>query len=348
MLRTVLLADGDQEVLLTLKEGLGNALEAFTISIAGDGLIAAEKLRNEPICLVVADLGMARMDGFELIAHVSRNYPDISAIAITDHDSTQTRDRALNAGAIACLAKPFPVEQLVRLIKEALKNTSDGGLLHGISPGMFLQLIEMELKTCTIRMLDKDSGKQGVLFFKEGILLDARSEGIRGMEAAYRIFSWDEVDVSIQNACLQKEMVIGGELQPILLEAMRLKDEHQEKNAVPDDALLLEEIELIEVSPDDDAITENRLKRVRDGLASALGDNAGVKRIVEDASLAPLVKYAQNLGSFLSLGSFNAGYLTREGGSGTAILPGQPPIAVEVAERCPRDRLMRALRGMNQ
>ncbi len=123
------------------------------------------------------------------------------------------------------ITKPFRVEDLASEIQRTLKREADGGTLHDVSSGMFLQLIEMEQKTCTIRIADSRNQKQGVLYFRDGDLLDARINGLKGEKAAHEIFSWDEVTLSIQNGCPLTEKRIQGELQAILLEAMRLKDE---------------------------------------------------------------------------------------------------------------------------
>jgi len=126
---------------------------------------------------------------------------------------------------VGYVEKPFKVEDLARKITTALKKQADGGILRHVSSGTFIQLLEMEQKTCTIRLTDGKSGKHGVLFFREGELLDARVNGLRGTDAAYKIFAWDEVTLSIQNTCSLEEDKIQSDLQAILLEAMRLKDE---------------------------------------------------------------------------------------------------------------------------
>jgi len=90
---------------------------------------------------------------------------------------------------------------------------------------MFVQLIEMEAKTCTIRVENKSSGKIGVLFFNKGELLDARIDEQHGETVAHDIFAWDKVTFYIQDACKLKEKRIDKGLQSILLDAMRQKDE---------------------------------------------------------------------------------------------------------------------------
>ncbi|MBW1707509.1 MAG: response regulator, partial [Deltaproteobacteria bacterium] len=225
MIKKVLIVDDDQEMLLSLKEGLEKYNETFSVLMAGDGLIAMEKLKKLPVSLVVTDLKMPRMDGFTLLARIMEQYPDIPVIIMTGYSTPEMQKLAREGGAVGYIEKPFMIEDLARKIMTAMRKESEGGTLHGISSGMFLQLIEMEQKTCTIRLEDKSSGKQGVLFFRDGELLDARINGLQGVKAAYEIFSWDEVTLSIQNVCPQKEKKIESDLQVVLLEAMRLKDE---------------------------------------------------------------------------------------------------------------------------
>jgi hypothetical protein len=100
-------------------------------------------------------------------------------------------------------------------------------MLHGFATGVFVQLVEMEAKTCTIRIFNRRTQQKGVLFFRDGELMDARVESTTGLEAAYAILSWDEVSLSIQNTCPQTVKRIDGDLQGILLEAMRQKDEEK-------------------------------------------------------------------------------------------------------------------------
>jgi len=225
MIKKVLIVDDDQEMLLSVKEGLEKYEDTFSIILAGDGVMAVDKLKENPISLVVTDLKMPRMNGFALLSHIMENYPDIPVIIITAYSTPEMEKQARLGGAVGYIEKPFMIEDLARKIMATMRKESEGGTLHGISSGMFLQLIEMEQKTCTIRVTDRASNKMGVLFFRDGNLLDARVNGSQGIDAAYLIFSWEEVNLSIQNECPKKERKIEGDLQGILIEAMRRKDE---------------------------------------------------------------------------------------------------------------------------
>ncbi len=339
MIKNVLIVDDDQEMLLSVKEGLEKYDETFSVIIAGDGEIAVDKLRSHPVSLVVTDLKMPRMNGFTLLAHIIEHYPDIPVIIITAYSTPEMEKQARSGGAVGYIEKPFMIEELARKIVSALRHESEGGTLHGISSGTFLQLIEMEQKTCTIRVADKGSEKLGVLFFRNGELMDARVNGVSGIEAAYQIFSWDEVNLSIQNSCQKKEKNFEGDLQGILLEAMRLKDE-----AVAE-VEALEELEVTEIAePPAEPMIISQVETIRNRLKEELGQRSGVDDIYQDSAWGGLLEQAQGVGDILDAGPLRVGYIDRRDGDDLILLPGEAaPMVISVNPRGPKDRILQIL-----
>ena len=233
MIKNVLLVDDDTEMLHALKEGFKRYRESFTVLLAEDGLMALEVLQKHIISLVVTDLKMPNMDGFELLAHIMQHFPDIPVIIITGYSTPEMEHLAREGGAVGYIGKPFLVENLARQILTTLRKESEGGTLHNISSGMFLQLIEIEQKTCTIRLEEKASGNKGILFFSDGELFDARVNNMQGEAAAHEIFSWDAVNLSIQNGCALKENRIQSDLQQLILGAMRRKTRARRRACTP-------------------------------------------------------------------------------------------------------------------
>jgi len=345
MIKNVLIVDDDQEMLLSVKEGLEKYDESFSAVIAGDGDIAVEKLRQGPISLVVTDLKMPRMNGFSLLAHIMEHYPDIPVIIITAYSTPEMEKQALLGGAVGYIEKPFMIEDLARKIASTLRKESEGGTLHGISSGTFLQLIEMEQKTCTIRVVDRESEKKGVLFFMDGELLDARVNGLSGVEAAYDIFSWDEVNLSIQNTCQQKENRIDGDLQAILLEAMRRKDESKGVPEDEDETRTVELLDPLDVSEStDEPWSEESVERIRKKLNQALDQRSGVDDVYRDRSWEELIRQVEVVGNLFNAGPFRVGYVDRRSGADLILLPGSDaPTVISVNPRGPKDRILQIL-----
>jgi len=337
VVKTVLLVDDDQEMLVSLEEGLSKYDETFSITTAEDGLRAVDQLKNNTISLVVTDLKMPKMDGFSLLSHIMEHYPEIPVIIITGYSTSDMERLAREGGAIGYIAKPFMIDDLAKRIITTLRKEAEGGTLHSVSSGIFLQLMEMEEKTCTVRLIEKASGKQGILFFLDGQVLDARCESLRGEAAAYEIFSWDDVSLSIQNSCAQKERRIHRDLQAILLDAMRLKDELKRvrKSETPKKKPSTPSNEKIE--------TTTPVERVKRLLEKEVGKGYGIEDIYEDPSWESFVKGIRRLGSAFNSGEFKAAYIDRGESKDFILVPGESVTVVAVNPKCARDRILEAL-----
>jgi DNA-binding response OmpR family regulator len=341
MIKKVLIVDDDLEMLLSLKEGLSRYDETFAVLTALDGADGLDQIKNNTISLVVTDLKMPKMDGFSFLSQIMEHYPEIPVIIITGYSTPEMERMAREGGAVGYIAKPFMLEDLARKIVTTLRREADGGTLHSISSGLFLQLMEMEERTCTIRLFEKTTGKQGILFFRDGELLDAKSDTLRGEAAAYEIFSWEEVSLSIQNSCQQKEKRIRKDLQAILLESARLKDERGQ--AGHDEAVEEEESSL---SVHDQAAEEpSTIETLMAVLDKELGEGSGVEDIYYDDSWGELSKAIRGLGEFFMGGEWRAGYIDRGDSNDFILIPREKMVVMSVNPRCPRDRIMDLLGG---
>jgi CheY-like chemotaxis protein len=341
MKKKVLIVDDDQEMLLSLKEGFEKYNATFSVLMAEDGLVATKKLEKETISLVITDLRMPRMDGFALLSMIMEQYPDIPVIIMTGYSTPEMERLAKEGGAVGYVEKPFMIDDLASKVLATLRKESEGGTLHSVSSGMFLQLIEMEQKTCTIRLIDKTSGKEGVLFFCDGELFDARTANLKGESAAYKIFSWDEVNLSIQNECRQREQKIHRDINAILLEAMRLKDEADEEE---EPEVVQEEIEEIEELPEElESKTTDPLMRMQTRLKEEVGERCGLEDIYQDNSWDGFLAQISRIGAFFRAGKLKLIYLDRNEPNDLILVPGTKTAVLLVNAKCPRDRIITIL-----
>jgi len=337
--REVLLVEDVEAILNSIREGLEEYQESFSVASACNGQVAIERLRERHISLVVTDLKMPEADGFQLLSHVMEFYPDIPVIVMTGYSNTEMERLAQRGGAIGYIAKPFKIEDLAKKILNALRRESDGGKLHSVSSGMFLQLIEMEQKTCTIRIQDRSSRQQGVLFFKEGELMDSRINGLKGLDAAYTIFGWEEVNLSIQNSCPVEKKKLEGELQAILFEAMRLKDEREKKKKK-----LGEGASGSAVFPGrNEKGIPDATEIVRRKIGKEMGTRCGVEGIRYDNSWDGLLGQMRRIGKSFNFGSLRLVYMDQGGTKDTILLPTEKTVSLFVNNRCPRDRIVKVL-----
>ena len=95
-------------------------LTDYEVEIVKSGEEAVKRLKRSEFNLVLTDLDMPGMDGLELLSHVKSQYPDVPVIVVTGLVSEESRNEALEAGAVSLLSKPYTRDQLLAIISESL------------------------------------------------------------------------------------------------------------------------------------------------------------------------------------------------------------------------------------
>ncbi len=222
----VLIVDDDKNFLLSFVDGLMAQDDQFKVLTAENGKQALRVLKSNPIDLVITDLKMPVMDGFELLADMSRNHSRVPVIVITAFGTPEIEERIRALGGLQYLEKPLDFGLTLERIYEELEAKS-GGFIRGVSLPSFLQLMEIEKKSCVLSI--RSTGRNGMLFFSHGELIDAETESLQGEAAALDIVSWDEAEIEIVAKVKKREKKIDSNLNFIVMEAYRLKDEMNRK-----------------------------------------------------------------------------------------------------------------------
>jgi len=291
-MKTILLVDDETNFLLSLADMLRANEDEFSIKTAGNGKDAADIIDNESIDLVVTDLNMPVMDGFELMAHISQVNSDLPVIAMTAYGTPEMESRLRNMGAFQYIEKPIDFDTLLRKIKDGLKTGSTRGHVAGISLPSFMQLLELDKKTCTLHI--KSGKNRGDMFFKQGELMSARTGKLTSTDAAFEIINWDYSEIEIENTCKFKEedRDINVPMGFLLIESARMKDEIN-RPPVDEDGDVYPETEF---KPQTEATsqTENASPGTREIPGVDLdnisfGASAPVEVLVDTKTLEPLV-----------------------------------------------------------
>jgi FixJ family two-component response regulator len=111
------LLDDDVSMLKALGRLMNSA--GFIAEKFNDPATFLAKLQHAPCRVAVLDVWMPQMNGLAVQACLRRDSPETRIIFISGRDDPRVRQTALDAGAVAFLAKPFDDENLVRLVREA-------------------------------------------------------------------------------------------------------------------------------------------------------------------------------------------------------------------------------------
>ena len=106
----------------SLRRSLRNLLTSvgFRVDTFQSAEAFLESAHQESMGCTILDLRMAGMSGLELLRYLAATGSRIPVIILTAHDDEATRQRTLQAGAIAFLTKPFPSAALVDAVRTAL------------------------------------------------------------------------------------------------------------------------------------------------------------------------------------------------------------------------------------
>ena len=104
--------------------------EGYRVALAADGMAALRELAAEKPAIVLSDIEMPQMDGFDLLRNI-RNDPncgDLPVIMITSRTADKHREHALELGANDFLGKPYQEGQLLELVRQYVRScTSASG-----------------------------------------------------------------------------------------------------------------------------------------------------------------------------------------------------------------------------
>jgi len=201
--------------------------DEFEILIASNGREAIEILEKTAISLVVTDLKMPKMDGLALLAFMNRNFPQVPCIVVTAHGTPEIKRRIRNV-VLKYIEKPIKADDLGKTIRKALgiKDIRDiDDSIRVISVANYLQLIEIEQKTCLIEVKSVNNPK-GLFYFNKGVLYDAAIGKLRGIDAALKLILFESSKISFKKLPQKKiKQRIHTDLSDLVLQAMRLNKE---------------------------------------------------------------------------------------------------------------------------
>ncbi|MHA1271475.1 MAG: response regulator [Candidatus Helarchaeota archaeon] len=97
-------------------------MEGFDVIVAYDGEEALEKIYNEKPILVLLDIKIPKIDGYEVCSRIKKdpNFKDTIIIMFTAKVFEKDKNKGLEVGADEYITKPFSGEDLINLIKKLI------------------------------------------------------------------------------------------------------------------------------------------------------------------------------------------------------------------------------------
>jgi CheY-like chemotaxis protein len=224
-----------------VRDLIHKGLDTFCeVEVCKDGADALLKVIDAPPDVILCDYKMPGLDGRQLFEKLrgrdaTRHIPFLFMASRPD---IEERLRPLVDGVEDFITKPFLVKDLVRIAKKVIdrlhleklqKQAARPGVIQGRLEEMsmidLMQSLEMGQKSC--RLIVRNNGVQGELYFSGGQCRDARVGKVEGDDAVYKVVLWTagefEIDFNAANA--SGKTTTTKNTTGLLMEAMRLMDE---------------------------------------------------------------------------------------------------------------------------
>lgn len=127
----ILLVEDEKKIAETLKKGLSE--QQYEVEVAYDGLIGKRLLETNPYGLVILDINLPGMNGYDLCRWIRQHNQRVPIVMLTALNTTDNKIEGFDAGADDYIVKPFDFKELLvrlrALLKRIYQTTPSGNLL---------------------------------------------------------------------------------------------------------------------------------------------------------------------------------------------------------------------------
>jgi CheY-like chemotaxis protein len=222
--KTVLVVDDDDAVRALLEASLPAHLERFSVGTARNGSEAIEYLRTSPVDVLVTDVSMPVMDGFDLLAYVRNHHPNLPVVVMSVMAPDDVRGGAPSLGILRIVRKPASPAEIARHVLEAQADVVKGRM-SDVPLDTLIRLMKLERKSCSL--LVRSGDEKGRLHFLSGDLVNAYAFGldVEGDAAARHLLALETVTIDFERSLHNHERKIHTPVETLLLEVATQRDE---------------------------------------------------------------------------------------------------------------------------
>lgn len=196
-MKNVLVVDNNPKELITFQEWF-KVIYNFDVAISSDGEKAIAILDKEEINVFCTGIDVPKIDGIELLAHMTRTHPETPCIVMSEHGVPWFREKPDRQDILYHIEKPVSPEALTTAIFVGLVLKDEGVSFKGISMRSFLPLVWKSRKTCCIE-IESHRKEEGYIHFDNGRIVGAGYQDFIGKRAILEMAAWEGIKLQISN-----------------------------------------------------------------------------------------------------------------------------------------------------
>jgi predicted regulator of Ras-like GTPase activity (Roadblock/LC7/MglB family)/CheY-like chemotaxis protein len=222
----ILLVDDEKTLLQSLKKGLAHLSDTLETEICFSVSEAIKKIEVVDYDLIVTDIRMPLKSGIDLLLYLKMN--DFSGgIKVMSAYTTEENLKKINSlGIIDVIPKPFDFEWFEEMIIDFFKKRKEAAVtFESIDLLSVMQVINLDKKTSALH-IDCD-GREGVIYFVEGEIIDADYQGLSGVEAVLKLIAQRNSNISVKKIKNNVKKTIDVPFVEFMLDVTKEIDEYR-------------------------------------------------------------------------------------------------------------------------
>ena len=120
MAKRLLIVDDEETLTYSLYQSFILSPNDYEVVTASSGEEAIERMQNAPFDLIITDIFMPGISGFDVLEWVKKEQPQTEVVIMTAYGSSENREKALASGASYYLEKPFEIKEFKNLVIKIL------------------------------------------------------------------------------------------------------------------------------------------------------------------------------------------------------------------------------------
>ncbi|MBN1572387.1 MAG: chemotaxis-specific protein-glutamate methyltransferase CheB [Deltaproteobacteria bacterium] len=223
--KLILVVDDDENLLLVITKYLKELLTEGKVLSAISGEDALEIIREHEIDLLITDIYMPGLSGFDLLIEAKRRLPSIKVIMMTGYSTPELHKEAFEKGSVGFIEKPFQNEELLRFVSSAFEHAGKGfaGAMDGIQIADIIQLNCIARLKNVVRI--NTGTDQGAIYFENGDVVHASTDRFEGEDALMAILNFPGGTFSTERNVSAPKTSIHKKWESLLLETFIYIDE---------------------------------------------------------------------------------------------------------------------------
>ncbi|NOY60112.1 MAG: response regulator [Calditrichaeota bacterium] len=236
---SILIVDKEPKNLKILED---NFIEAnYQVDAATSAYEALEKIRTKSYNVILSEVSGPSIDGYHLLEQIQRESlnANVPVIFLTQKSDIWNRVKSFKLGAKDYIVKPMHVKEIIARVnmvvarmerqnaEETIAKKKFSGRLEDLNLTDLIEVFGIERKTGVLSIYNENSNT-GQVYFKNGSLINAASNGSCGEEAIFKMMSWHGGRFSMLFTDVDVEDDISISNMGILLEGAKRMEQREE------------------------------------------------------------------------------------------------------------------------